>query len=349
MAVDPYHLTIVEQVWDCLPDAKEGGKRVQKRLMSHGLGNGCDTFHARIHAPEDVASVLDLFLQYGHVEVDTARVYGDGTSEELLSEVDWQKRGIVMDTKLYPNVKYTHSPKDVRSGLMDSLEALKTDKVDMFYLHGPDRTVPFEETLLAVNELYKEGYFNRFGISNFLSYEVAKICEICEKNGWIKPTVYQGNYSALQRSVEAELFPCLRHYGISLYAFQPLAAGFLTGRYQRSQIEFEEGSRFDSKQRIGKVTQGRYINDSYFDALDLIKEVADKHRLTIAEIALRWLEHHSLLKEQFGDAIIIGSSSLKHVQENLADLEKGPLPEEVVEFVEQAWLKAKPVAPRYFH
>ena len=232
---------------------------------------------------------------------------------------------------------------------MDSLKALKTDKIDMFYLHGPDRSTPFEETLSAVNELHKEGYFNRFGISNFLSYEVAKLCEICKKNDWIKPTVYQGNYSALQRSVESELIPCLRHYGISLYAFQPLAAGFLTGRYQRNQTEFEEGSRFDSKQWVGKMTQGRYINDSYFDALDLIKEVAGKHGLTTAEIALRWLEHHSSLERQFGDAIIIGASSVKHVEENLADLEKRPLPEEVVEIVEQAWLKAKPAAPRYFH
>ena len=98
-----------------------------------------------------------------------------------------------MGTELYPKPKYTHSPRDVRRGLIDSLEALKTEKVDMFYRHGPDRTVPFEETLRAVNELYKEGYFNRFGISNFLSYEIAKIYEICEEDGWIKPTVYQGN------------------------------------------------------------------------------------------------------------------------------------------------------------
>lgn len=232
---------------------------------------------------------------------------------------------------------------------MDSLEALKTKKVDIFYLHGPDRNTPFEETLGAVNELYKEGYFNRFGISNFLSYEVAKICEICKCNSWIQPTVYQGNYSVLQRSVESELFPCLRHYGISMYAFQPLAAGFLTGQYQRNQKEFEAGSRFDSQQWIGRVTQNRYINDSYFDALDIIRAVANKHGLSIAEIALRWLEHHSMLEASFGDSIIIGASSLKHVQENLADLEKGLLPQEVVTAMEQAWLKAKPLAPKYYH
>jgi aflatoxin B1 aldehyde reductase len=232
---------------------------------------------------------------------------------------------------------------------MASLKALKTDKIDMFYLHGPDRSVPFEDTLREINKIYQEDYFRRFGVSNFLSYEVPQICEICEKHEWIKPSVYQGVYSALHRSVEPELFPCLRHYGISLYAFQPLAAGFLTGRYQRNQTEFEEGSRFDSKQWIERVTQVRYINDSYFDALDVIQPAAEKHGSTIGEVALRWLEHHSLLKAEFNDAIIVGASSFKHLEENLVDLEKGPLPEDVVKALEQAWLIAKPVAPQYWH
>ena len=232
---------------------------------------------------------------------------------------------------------------------MDSLKALKTDKIDMFYLHAPDRSVPFEDTLREVNALYREGRFSRFGISNFMSFEVAQVCEICDKNGWIKPSVYQGIYHALQRSIETELLPCLRYYGISLYAFQPLAAGFLTGRYKRNQTEFEEGTRFDPKQWVGRMTQGRYFNDSYFDALDVIQPVADKHGLTVAEIAMRWLEHHSQLKRQSGDAIIVGASSFKHLEENLADLEKGPLPEGVVMALEKAWLIAKPVAPRYWH
>jgi aflatoxin B1 aldehyde reductase len=174
-----------------------------------------------------------------------------------------------LDTKLYPNkgsptagsLQYSHTAEDVRKGLMDSLKALKTDKIDMFYLHAPDRNNPFEDTLREVNELYKGGYFSRFGISNFMAFEVARICEICDNNNWIKPTVYQGIYHALQRSIEAELFPCLRYYDISLYAFQPLAAGFLTGRYDRNQTELKEGSRFDPKQWVGRMTQGRYFND----------------------------------------------------------------------------------------
>lgn len=263
-----------------------------------------------------------------------------------------------MDTKLYPSsgmplavngVGYTHQAEDVRRGLLDSLKALGCEKIDMFYLHGPDRKTPFEDTLREVNNLHKEGRFKRFGISNYMSWEVAKICEICEKHGWIKPTVYQGVYHALQRSIEPELFPCLRHYGIALYAFQPLAGGFLTGRYSRQQEEFEAGSRFDPKIMQGAIHRDRYWNESYFDGLDIIRPAAEKHGLSIAEVSLRWLEYHSNMKNEVGDSIIVGASSTKHLESNLADLEKGPLPEDVVQEMDKAWLKVKGVAPKYWH
>jgi aflatoxin B1 aldehyde reductase len=96
----------------------------------------------------------------------------------MLADLDWRGRNLIMDTKLYPNAgsamnkgeQYTHKPEDVRRGLLDSLKALKCEKIDMFYLHGPDRRTPFEETLREVNELYEEGRFNRFGISNYMSW-----------------------------------------------------------------------------------------------------------------------------------------------------------------------------------
>lgn len=279
----------------------------------------------------------------------------------MVAELDWQRRGIIMDTKLYPNgavpgralmagaTQYTHTPADVRRGFEDSAKALGCQQVDMFYLHGPDRIHSFEDTLRTVNELHKEGRFTRFGVSNYMSWEVAKICEICEENGWIKPTVYQGVYHALQRRIEDELLPCLRHYGIALYAFQPLAGGFLTGRYTRDQDTFESGSRFDPKIAQGSLHRGRYLNEEYFDGLDIIKAAADKRGLTLAEVALRWMEHYSLMKRETDDAIIVGASSVKHLEDNLVDLEKGPLPEDVLEALEKAWAKTKGVAPKYWH
>lgn len=248
-------------------------------------------------------------------------------------------------------LQYTHEPEDVRRAAMDSFKTLKTKKVDMLYLHGPDRTVPFEDTVREINNLHKEGYFNRFGLSNFMSWEVAQICEICKKNDWVMPTAYQGIYNALHRAIEPELMACLRHYGIALYCFQPLAGGFLTSRYKRDMAEqdYESGSRFDPKRLQGALHHSRYMNDLYMDALDIIREVARKHGLTESECAFRWLSHHSQLSREKGDSIIIGASSLEQLEKNLSELEKGPLPEDVVQALDAAYLKVNGVVPKYFH
>ncbi|PQE07671.1 hypothetical protein CJF31_00007448 [Rutstroemia sp. NJR-2017a BVV2] len=302
----------------------------------------------RISTLEGANSILDVFQKYGHSEVDSARVYGGGSTEERLAEANWQSRGLIMQTKLYPTKgkgmdwltteQWTHSAADVRAGFEASMKALQTDRVEMFYLHGPDRNTPFEETLSEINKLHQEGKFDRFGLSNFQSWEVARICDIAEKNGWVKPSVYQGLYNAYQRSVEAELIPCLRHYGIALYAFQPLAGGFLTSKYHRDQKSYEPNSRFDPNKPQGKMHHGRYMNDRSFQALeDFLRPVIKKHGLTEAECGLRWMMHHSALKNEFGDAVIVGASSAAQLEENLRDLEKGPLPEDVLNALDAGW------------
>ncbi|KAI8654199.1 hypothetical protein LRP88_01776 [Fusarium phalaenopsidis] len=303
--------------------------------------------------------MLDVFQLHGHSEVDTARLYGRGSTETYLADANWQGRNLKMGTKLYPNARtrsagklsYTLQAADVRQGLKDSLEALGATKLDLWYLHGPDRSTPLEETLQEVDSLYREGYFDRFGISNYMSWEVAAICEICERHGWIKPTVYQGVYNALHRAIEPELMRCLRQYGISLYSFQPLAGGFLTSRYRRgmSDTDYVPGSRFDPSHLQGKLHHVRYVNDAYFDALEELRAAAAKHQLTEAECALRWLSHHSAMSKEKGDKIIIGASSASQLEQNLVDLEKGPLPDEVLEAVEKGWLRVKGVVPQYYH
>lgn len=312
----------------------------------------------RVHTHEEAGKILDVFQSHGHNEIDTARYYGQGSSEEYLAAIDWKSRGLVMDTKYYPTVgrgmpgsATTHKPADLRENLLASLKALNTDKIDMWYLHGPDRTTPYEETMSEVDKLHKEGYFDRFAISNYMAWEVAQINEICIKNNWIRPVVYQGVYNALHRSVEPELFPCLRHYGMAFYNYNPLAGGYLTSRYQRNDKgeNIEKGSRFDPNTWQGKGYRGRYWNDAMFDALDLLRGAAKKHNLTESECALRWMTHHSLLKKEHGDAVIIGASSTKHLEENLVDLEKGALPEDVVKALDAGWELTKGVTTRYWH
>lgn len=315
----------------------------------------------RTSTVQDAEAILDVFQAHGHDKIDAARIYGLGSCETLLARAKWQERGLIMHTKLYPTygramgavdtLYYTHKPADLRRGLMDSLEALGTTTVDLWYLHGPDRKTPFEDTLRKINNLHQEGYFARWGISNYMSWEVAQMCEICERNGWIKPAVYQGIYNAIHRGIEPELLPCLRNYGIALYVFQPLAGGFLTSRYHRDTSDdvCESGSRFDPNRWQGSLMRGRYWNEDYFGALDIIRPVAQKHGLTEAECAFRWLCHHSGLSSEKEDAIIVGASSAAQLESNLADMEKGPLPDDMVQALDAAWLRVKGVVPKYFH
>ena len=137
-----------------------------------------------------------------------------------------------------------------------------------------------------------------------------------------------------------------------MYAFQPLAGGFLTSRYRRGMAdeEHEEGARFDPKRWQGSTHRWMYWNSEYFDALeDIIRPVIKKHGLTEAECGLRWVAHHSRLSKDKGDKIIVGASSVKQLEGNLTDLESGPLPDEVVKALDAAWLKVKGVAASYFH
>ncbi|KAJ3825071.1 Aldo/keto reductase [Lentinula raphanica] len=326
----------------------------------------------RIHDLGQIEAILDVFRAHGHTDVDSAYFYTGGTSEIVLGKIDWKSKGLKLETKL-PAIfneqqktitDWTWDEQDMKIHILKSLKALDTEQVDIFYLHTPDRTTPYEVTMKAINDLYHEGHFQRFGLSNYTSWEVAEIVGICKANGYDLPSVYQGLYNAVHRAIEPELIPCLRKYGISFYAFNPLGGGLFTGRYSSPQNEAGEGTRFDPNEVQGQVVyhstlfslliltenvkmyRQRYWNDHYFNATSIIREVADKYGLTMAEVALRWLCHHSMLKPAFGDSIIIGASSLEH---NLADLEKGPLPTEVVEALDKSWEIVKPYASPYYH
>lgn len=312
---------------------------------------------------EKITPILDALQSSGVKQLDTARLYGQGFSEPLLTESGYAERGMAVSTKLYPTAfraavmpgatKYTHRPEDLRAGLMASLDALKTKKLRTWYLYAPDRSTPFEDTLREVNNLYNEGHFERWGVCNFQSWEVARVQELCIRNGWVRPAVFQGIYNALVRSTEAELFPCLRQYGMAFEAAQPLASGMLTERYRRDMPagEIPKGSRFDPdpKNMVGHHLRWKYWHDCYFEALEIIRAAAGKHDLTVNECALRWMVHHSKLDASLGDGIVMGASVPSQIMENCEDLRKGELPEDVVQAFEQAWPKAKGWILPYWH
>jgi len=284
----------------------------------------------RMSDRHECQEILDTFFKYGN-ELDTARAYGDGTTEQFLAELDLKDATI--DTKVYPDNPGDHAPEALRSAFLTSLRSLNRPKARVFYLHAPDRSVAFEDTLREVNELYKEGLFEILGLSNFAAWEAAEVITICKSNGWVQPKIYQVMYNAITREMEPELLPCCRKFGLRIVVYNPLAGGFFAGKVT-SLSDCIEG-RFDPNSGdMGVLYRARYLNDGYFEALRLLKEVADKHSLRLTEIALRWLQHHSALTPT--DGIVIGASSKAQLEQNGEDCLKGPLDEDVVKALDEA-------------
>lgn len=152
---------------------------------------------ARVTSLDDYNKCLDLLQKQGHNEIDTARSYVGGKQEAFTAEARWKERGLTLATKCYPYEPGTHKPAKLRESLTKSLEELKTDCVDIFYLHAADRSVPFAETLQEVNKMHKEGKFVQLGLSNYTAFEVAEVVMTCQANGWVRPTIYQGMYNAI--------------------------------------------------------------------------------------------------------------------------------------------------------
>jgi aflatoxin B1 aldehyde reductase len=165
-------------------------------LMIFGLD---EVAGARITSLDEFNKCLDYFQGQGYNEVDTARIYNDGKQEAWTADAHWQERGLALATKWYPSVPGSHKAERVKEALNLSLSELKTKCVDIFYLHAADRSVPFEETLEACNELHKEGKFVRLGLSNFTAFEVAEVVTMCNERGWVRPTIYQGMYNAISK------------------------------------------------------------------------------------------------------------------------------------------------------
>jgi aflatoxin B1 aldehyde reductase len=312
-------------------------------------------YGARVHDAATADAMLGAVLEFGHDQLDTCTVYGDGTCEQMLGDLRAAERfGIA--TRIHSgntpghepeNLKRVFEPANLKRVFKESLARLKTDKVKIFYLVTPDSTTPIESTLSAVQELHDEGLFEEFGLSNFSAWQVAEASEIAARHGWIRPSVYQGLYNAITRAVEPELFKCLGNYGIRFHAYNPLAGGAFSKNFAGSAA-VAAGSRFDSSTAQGKFYRDRYWNDAYFDALAEIHRSCEGHGLDAISVALRWLIHHSQLNAERNDGIIIGASSLEHLRHNLTAVTEGPLPTEVLAAIDNAALKAQPKWPPYF-
>lgn len=228
-------------------------------------------------------------------------------------------------------------PDYLRNQAKESLEKLKTKQVDIFYIHGPDRELKLAEWVPVINELHEQGVFRRFGISNFSPAEVTELHDYCKANGFVLPTVYQGNYNAVSRKIETTLFPVLRGLGIVFYAYSPIAGGFLT-KSSKALRDGTEGGRFAAGDNpLQKMYRGFYQKPSLLEALDTWEALAAEQGAAKAELAYRWVYYHSALKPESGDVVILGASKIEQIEQTVAGLKKGPLKAEVAEGIDKIW------------
>lgn len=304
---------------------------------------GTMTFGESVFSPE-VGNFINAFLDAGYDELDTAYVYNDGDCERLLGEVlPNLDRPYRIATKVNPRISGKLDADAAYKQVNESLERMRIPSVDTVFLHFPDPATPVESVLGAMADLHDQGKFRELGLSNFPAWMVADVWHICDKNGWVKPTVFEGIYNPLTRRAETELNACLDAFGMRFSAYNPLCGGLLTGRYGKYEDAPDDG-RFTHRPNYQK----RYWKKSFFDAVDLIKNAAGKYGISPIEATYRWMVYHSMLNGERGDAVLIGASKLSHLIQNMETLKAGPLPEDVITAFEDAWLIAKGDSPEYF-
>lgn len=304
---------------------------------------GTMTFGESVFSP-DVEAFINTFLSEGYTELDTAYVYNDGKCEQLLGEaLPKAAAPYSIATKVNPRISGKLDGAAAYKQVNESLERLKLKSADLVYLHFPDPATPAEDVLAAMADLHRQGKFRELGLSNFPAWMAADVWHLCDKNGWVKPTVYEGMYNPLTRNAERELNACLDRFGMRYYAYNPLCGGLLTGRYGKFEEAPTDG-RFTH--RPGYLN--RYWKKSYFDAVEILKAACEKEGITTVEATYRWLAHHSMLKEERGDGIIIGASKLSHLKQNMETIKAGPLPESILEAFAEAWDVCRKDSPEYF-
>jgi aryl-alcohol dehydrogenase-like predicted oxidoreductase len=286
-----------------------------RRLGDSGLsvsvvGLGCNNFGRRIDL-EQTREVVRAALDAGITLFDTADIYGE--SEEFLGDaltsvrddvVIATKFGMDMQGRLGPDWGARGSRRYIRKAVEASLRRLRTDWIDLYQMHAPDRKTPIQETLAALHELVLEGKVRYVGSSNFAAWQVADAEWTARSAGLSRFISAQNHYSLVERSVETELVPACRHYGIGLLPFYPLANGLLSGKYRRGEPP-AEGTRL--------ALRPDWLSDERFDRVEALTRFAEEHGRSLLDVAIGGLAAQPAV-----GSVIAGATKPEQVRANAA-------------------------------
>jgi aryl-alcohol dehydrogenase-like predicted oxidoreductase len=258
-----------------------------------------------------VARALDAGVNF----IDTADVYSEGLSEEITGRAmvnSGRKRtDIVLASKALGTVGPGPNDRGASRGhIMDavkaSLKRLGTDYIDLYQIHGTDPITPVEETVRALEDLVGQGHVRYVGVSNWAAWSIMKALGIADRHGWTRFVTLQAHYTIAGRDLERELVPLIQAEKLGLMVWSPLAGGLLSGKYDR-EGKGPQGARrvtFD----FPPVNRARA-----FDCVDVMREIAKAHGVSVARIALAWLLHKPAVM-----SVIVGATTLAQLDDNLA-------------------------------
>ena len=271
-----------------------------------------------------VKRAVDLGVNF----FDTANLYSNGRSEEIVGELlKGHRDDVVIATKVRfkvgegPN-KEGLSRYHILQQVRKSLKRLQTDRIDLYQIHRWDYSTPIEETLLALNDLVRQGTVGYIGASSMWAWQFAKALFTSDDLGIVRFVSMQNHYNLCYREEEREMIPLCKDQGIGLIPWSPLARGFLTGRYKRGRTPST------SRYKTDKYFAERFFRPEDFDVVERAEEIAKEKGVTAAQIALAWLLHKGV------NAPIIGATKVEHIDEavgsvdiQLSDVEMAKLEE----------------------
>jgi aryl-alcohol dehydrogenase (NADP+) len=257
-------------------------------------------------------------LELGINFFDTADMYSDGVSEEILGralkDFGGSRDRVVIATKVFnpmgddPNQRGL-SRKHIRHAIDDSLRRLGTDYVDLYQIHRLDYATPMEETLEALDDVVKEGKALYLGASSMFAWQFAKMLYKADEMGLTRFVSMQNHYNLVYREEEREMIPLCREEGIGVIPWSPLARGFLVGN--RRKEDFGETVR----SKTDPFAHGLYYQPADFAVVERVSEIARARGVPNAQVALAWI-----LQQPGVTAPIVGASKMQHLEDAVAAL-----------------------------
>ena len=291
------------------------GLRVsQMTLGTMGIGGGGKFADVGTGDLDLAKRQIEIAREAGVNLIDTADVYSDGRSEELIGEaLVGQRDEVLLATKArFPMGQGPNDAGLSRHHLIraceNSLRRLRTDYIDLYQVHEWDGQTPLEETLSALEHLLSTGKVRYVGCSNFAGWQVMKALGIADAHGLPRFVSQQVYLSLQERSAEYEIVPSALDQGLGLLIWSPLAGGWLSGKYRRG-AEAPEGSRHATEWSEPPV----YDQDKLWDTIDVLVEIADGHGVSAAQVALAWL-----MQRPGVTTVIVGARNEEQLSDNLA-------------------------------